>query len=182
MDNLESFGPLRRKFWPIHRFELKKLLPLLFMKLFISLNYAILTCMKDAMVVTAQVSGAEVIPVLKGWIVLPVALIATLAYTKLSNHFKQTTLFYFTLSAFLSVILLIAFVLYPNAAQFSPLQSADHLSHLLKGKGTHWVAVYRNWIPSLFFLTAELWGSFVIFMLFWCFMNQISTVGEAKRT
>ena len=84
------FTKIRKKLFPIERFELKKLMPLFFMKFFISFNYGILTCMKDTFVVTAKGSGAEVIPILKGWIVLPVALLVTLVYSKLSNHFSIT--------------------------------------------------------------------------------------------
>lgn len=177
-----AFGSWRRKFWPIHSDELRKFLPLLGMKFLVSLNYCILTCMKDAMVVTAQGSSAEVIPVLKGWIVLPIAFLVMLVYSKLSNHFKQTTLFYFTMGGFLSLILLIAFVLYPARDHLSPHASADALLNFFDGRFGHWIAVYRNWIPSFFFVLAELWGGLVIFILFWSFVNQISSVNEAKRT
>lgn len=178
----ETFGKWRQRLWPIHRFETKKLLPLLLMKFLISLNYAILTCMKDTMIVTAKGSGAEVIPVLKGWVVLPVAILATLAYSKLSNLLNRKTLFYLIMTLFLSVIFVYGFYLYPNMDVLSPHASADKLQAFLGGKGLHWVSVFRNWIPSLFFVTAELWGGFVIFLLFWGFTNTISAVGEAKRT
>jgi AAA family ATP:ADP antiporter len=80
----------RNRLWPIQAFELKKFLPLIFMKFFISLTYGVLTTMKDAFVVTAKGGGAEVIPVLKGWLVLPMALGATLLYSKLANKFRRS--------------------------------------------------------------------------------------------
>src|ERR1700691_823320 len=91
---ISSLARLRKRLWPIEAYELKKILPLLFMKFFISFTYGVLTTMKDAFVVTAKGSGAEVIPVLKGWIVLPIALGATLLYSKLSNIFRRSILFY----------------------------------------------------------------------------------------
>src|SRR5579871_4656200 len=84
----------RNALWPIEPYEFKKILPLLFMKFFMSFAYQVLTAMKDAFVVTATGSGAEVIPVLKGWVVLPIALGITLLYSKLSNIFQRSTLFY----------------------------------------------------------------------------------------
>src|ERR1700690_2655938 len=87
-------GRFRRRLWPIESYELKKILPLLFMKFFISFTYGVLTTMKDAFVVTAKGSGAEVIPILKGWIVLPIALGAVLLYSKLTNIFSRARLFY----------------------------------------------------------------------------------------
>jgi len=181
-DQIDTFSKWRQRLWPVRSFELKKLLPLILMKFFISLVYAILTCMKDTLVVTAHGSGAEVIPVLKGWIVLPCAIIATLIYSKLANLFKRSTLFYGTIGVLLLILVLYAFVLYPNASHLEPHASADWLLHKLGDHYSHWVSIYRYWIQSLFFVTAELWASLVIFLLFWGITNHITTVGEAKRT
>lgn len=171
----------RNRLWPIQAYELKKILPLLFMKFFISFTYGVLTTMKDAFVVTAKGSGAEVIPILKGWLVLPVALGATLLYSKLANVFRRSVLFYGIICCFMGFIALYGFVLYPNIDALSPHASADWLIEKLGSHNGHWVAIYRNWIPSLFFVVAELWGSIVIFLLFWGFVNHICNFNEAKR-
>lgn len=171
----------RDRLWPIRAYELKKILPLLFMKFFISFTYGVLTTMKDSFVVTAKGGGAEVIPVLKGWVVLPMALGATLLYSKLSNLFRRSILFYGIISFFMVFILLYGFVLYPNLETLSPHQSADWLLSKLGENNSHWVAIYRNWIQSVFFVIAELWGSVVIFLLFWGFVNHICNFNEAKR-
>jgi AAA family ATP:ADP antiporter len=171
----------RNRLWPIQSYELKKVLPLLFMKFFISFTYGVLTTMKDAFVVTAKGSGAEVIPVLKGWIVLPIALGATLLYSKLANTFRRSALFYGIIIFFMVFVFLYGFVLYPNLDSLSPHDSADWLLEKLGSANGHWVAIYRNWIPSLFFVLAELWGTIVIFLLFWGFVNHICNFNEAKR-
>ena len=171
----------RHRIWPIHGYELKKVLPLLFMKFFISFTYGVLTTMKDAFIVTAKGSGAEVIPVLKGWIVLPVAMGATLLYSKLSNLFRRTVLFYSIIICFMVFIFAFGFFLYPNVDTLSPHTSADWLVSKIGQEHAHWISVYRNWIQSLFFVMAELWGAIVIFLLFWGFVNQICNFNEAKR-
>lgn len=171
----------RERLWPIQAYELKKILPLLFMKFFISFTYGILTSMKDGFIVTARGSGAEAIPVLKGWIVLPIALGATLLYSKLSNLFRRSILFYGIILFFMGFIFLYGFVLYPNLDALSPHESADWLLAKVGAKNAHWVAIYRNWIQSIFFVAAELWGSIVIFLLFWGFVNHICNFNEAKR-
>jgi len=176
----EQGGWLAR-IWPVKSYELKKFLPLLFMKFFISFTYGVLTTMKDAFVVTAKGSGAEVIPVLKGWIVFPAALGAVLLYSKLTNVFRRSSLFYGIILAFMGFIALYAFVLYPNLDALSPHRTADALLEILGPNNAHWVAIYRNWIPSVFFVTAELWGQVVIFLLFWGFVNHICNFNEAKR-
>lgn len=172
----------RTRLWPIHAYELKKVLPLLFMKFFISFTYGVLTTMKDAFVVTAKGSGAEVIPVLKGWVVLPMALGATLLYSKLSNLFRRSVLFYGIITFFIGFVLLFGFLLYPNLEALSPHTSADWLLEKVGMENAHWVAIYRNWVQSIFFVTAELWGQIVIFLLFWGFVNQICNFNEAKRS
>ncbi len=171
----------RNRLWPIHGYELKKVLPLLFMKFFISFTYGVLTTMKDAFVVTAKGAGAEVIPVLKGWIVLPIALGATLLYSKLSNLFRRSILFYGIITFFIGFVLLFGFVLYPHIDTLSPHASADWLLEKVGPENSHWIAIYRNWVQSIFFVTAELWGTIVIFLLFWGFVNHICNFNEAKR-
>ena len=178
----EPFGKWRRRLWPFRRTEMGKLLPLLMIKFLVSVNYQIFTVLKDTMIVTTEGSGAEVIPVLKGWIVLPCALIITLIYTKLSNVLNKKALFYTVLSSFMAIIFLYGFVLYPNADFFTPTASSDWLLSKVGASHSHWVAVWRNWIQSLLYITAELWGSVVILVMFWGFANDITSVSEAKRS
>lgn len=182
IDVNKDFTKWRRRLWPFHRSELKKLLPLILIKFLISVNYGILTNMKEAMVVTAKGSGAEVIPVLKGWVVLPVSFIMAIIYSKLSHKLSKKKLFYTVLGGFLAVIFLYGFILYPNAEMFTPNASSDWILGKIGSKYSHWVAVYRNWIHSLLFITAELWGTVVILLMFWGFANDVTNVSEAKRS
>lgn len=178
---LSPLAKLRERIWPIQAFELKKIFPLLVMKFFISLTYGILTSMKDGFIVTAQGSGAEAIPILKGWVVLPIAMGVVLFYSKLSNHFRRSVLFYGIITFFMTFFLLYGFVLYPNVDYFSPHASADWLLKKVGEQNGHWVAIYRNWVQSLFFVMTELWGQVAIFLLFWGFVNHICNFKEAKR-
>ena len=81
----KEFGKWRSFFWPVHGFELKKFLPMFVLFFFINFNYTILRDTKDTLIVTAPGSGAEAIPFLKVWGVLPFAIIFMLVYSKLSN-------------------------------------------------------------------------------------------------
>ena len=177
-----TYEKWRRTLWPFESFELKKIIPLALIKFLVSLNYSILNSLKQTLVINSSGAGAEVIPVLKGWFVLPCAILITLIYYKLSNVLKRTTLFYTFLIGFISVVFICFFILYPNIDYYSPNESADTLTQIFSGKFSHWIAVYRNWIQSLIFITAELWGSVVILLLFWGFANQITTVEEAKKS
>lgn len=175
----EPFTKWRRRLWPVHLYECYKLIPLLLLKFFVSLNYHILHSTKDTLVVTT--SGAEVIPILKGGFVLVMAFLVMLAYSKLSNILSRTGLFYCSMAPFIIFFAIYGFFLYPNREWLSPHDSANWLVSVLGDERAHWVAVYRYWMDSLFFLMAELWGQVVIALLFWSFANQISTVYEASR-
>ena len=85
----DSFSPFRRYLWPIYFHELPKFLPLFFMAFFISCNYNILRNMKDTLLVTAEHSGAEVLPFIKVWGIVPAAFLITALYSKLNNHLTQ---------------------------------------------------------------------------------------------
>ena len=67
----------------------------------ISSVYNMLRNMKIALIVTADNSGAEVIPFLKIGAVLPGALLFTYIFTKLINRFHREQVFYAMLSGFL---------------------------------------------------------------------------------
>ena len=79
----EEFGKWRSRLWPVHCYELKKLIPMVLLFFFILFNYTILRDTKDTLVVTAA-KGSQVIPFLKLWAVLPCAILFMLIYAKLS--------------------------------------------------------------------------------------------------
>ena len=64
-EELPKFGRWRNALWPVHRFELKKLIPMLLIFFLVSFDYNVLRILKDTLVVTAKSSGAEVIPFIK---------------------------------------------------------------------------------------------------------------------
>lgn len=177
----QKFGKVRSLFWPIYSYELKKLLPMLLMFFCINFNYTILRDMKDSLIVTAGGSGAEAIPFLKFWGVLPSAVIFMLIFAKLSNKLSKPALFYVTLAPFLIFFGLFALVLYPAREFLHPQALADHLQAVLPSGFMGLIAVLRNWIFSLFYILSELWGSVVLSLLFWSFANDTTKISEAKR-
>src|SRR5665647_624594 len=106
-----NFGKIRSFLWPVRRHEAKKLVPMLIMLFLICFSYGILRIMKDSVVITA--SGAEVLPFIKVWGMLPMAILLTFGFTKLSNRYSQEHVFYIMTTGFLTFFGLFAFVLYP---------------------------------------------------------------------
>lgn len=177
----QQFGKWRSFFWPIHSFELKKVLPMFLMFFCISFNYTILRDTKDTLIVTAPGSGAEAIPFIKVWLVVPCAIIFMLIYAKLSNVLSKTKLFYAVTTPFLLFFALFATVLYPARDALHPTVAADSLQAVLPQGLMGLVAIFRNWTYAAFYVLAELWGSVMLSLMFWGFANEITRVGEAKR-
>lgn len=173
----QEFGKWRSFFWPIHAYELKKILPMFLMFFFILFNYTILRDTKDSLVVPA--SGAETILFLKSWGVVPAAIIFMIIYSKLSNILSKEMLFYVTIAPFVLFFGLFALVIYPNREALHP--DTTWLESISPEGLRGLVACFRNWTFSIFYILAELWGSAVLSLLFWGFANDITRVTEAKR-
>lgn len=177
----KEFGKWRSFLWPIHAFELKKVLPMFLLFFCISFNYTILRDTKDTLVVTAPGSGAEAIPFIKVWLVVPSAVVFMLIYAKLSNILSKKALFYTITAPFLIFFALFSTVIYPNKEILHPTAMADALQAFLPEGLMGVVAIFRNWTYALFYVLAELWGSVMLSLMFWGFANEITRVGEAKR-
>lgn len=175
----KEFSKWRAFFWPVHAFELKKILPMFFMFFFISFNYTILRDTKDTLVVTA--AGAEAIPFIKVYGVVPAAIIFMLIYSKLSNLLNKENLFYTTILPFIIFFGLFATLIYPNRDLLQPNEMCNAWKTALPMGLGGLVECIRNWPYTLFYVLAELWGSVVLSLLFWGFANDITKVSEAKR-
>src|SRR5437016_3691673 len=116
----KEFGKFRSFFWPIHAFELKKFLPLFFMFFLISFNYNALRTYKDAMVITAKNSGAEAVPFIKVWAILPCALLLTFFFTRLASKYSRERVFYTITGMFLVFFFIFTFFLFPYQEYLHP--------------------------------------------------------------
>jgi AAA family ATP:ADP antiporter len=177
-----EFSGWRSFFWPVHSEELKKFLPMGIIMLFILFNYTILRDTKDALVIAAASgSGPEVLSFIKGWIVMPAAILFVSLYVKLSNIFSREQLFYGIVITFLAFFGIFAFYLYPNKEFFHP--PAETIEYLQQEyTNLRWVfPIYGNWTFALFYACSELWGSVMISLLFWQFANEITPSAQAKR-
>ena len=176
-----SFSPLRSYLWPIRSFELKKFIPLFLIAFFIGFDYNILRNMKDALLVTAKSSGAEVLPFIKVWGILPGAVLITAIYSKLNNRLSRDKVFYWMIGMFLTFFAIFTFVLYPNQDLLHPHGLADRLEAFLPKGFKGIIAMFRYWTFSSFYIMSELWSSTILSMLFWGFANEVTRLGEAKR-
>ena len=177
----KPFNKWQSLFWPVHKHELKKLIPMLLIFFFLNFDYNVLRCMKDTLVVTAKHSGAEVISFIKVWAMFPMSVLLTILFIKLSNRFGRETVVYIMLSLFLTFFFSFAYFIYPNRDSIHPHAFCDHLSTILPVGCKGLISMVRYWSFSLFYVMSEVWSNIVLFLLFWGFANQITKLQEAKR-
>lgn len=180
MSSLDTeFGRFRSFFWPVHSHEVKKLLPMTLMMFLICFNYSALRTMKDALII--PLAGAEVLPFIKVWAILPLAVLVTLIYALLSQKLSQERVFYYMTGGFLLFYALFAFVLYPLREQLHPHDTANYLEEVLPSGFRGMISMFRYWSFTLFYVMSELWSSNIMTVLFWGFANEITRVSEAQR-
>lgn len=152
-----------------------------FMFFLIAFNYNILRACKDTLVVTAPQSGAETIPFIKVWAILPGAFLLTYLFTRFANRFGREKVFYIMMSIFLGFFTFFTFILFPAQDSLHPQGLADQLQHFLPEGFRGLIAIFRNWTFTLFYVMSELWGTAILTVLFWGFANEVTHVNEAKR-
>jgi AAA family ATP:ADP antiporter len=174
-----KFHKLLDYLWPVERHELPKFLFLTLLMFCILGIQNLIRAMKDSVVNT--MIGTETIVFLKFWGVMPAAFLVTIIYVKLVSVMKGENIFYLIMSIFLGFFVLFAFVLFPNYQylHLDPVYAAN-LSVLYPN--LKWfILLLSNWSFSLFYIIAELWPSAIFALLFWQFVNKITTVDESKR-
>jgi len=158
---------------PISTSELPQFLATSLMMFFFIFVFTTVRDTKDTLVVTK--CGAEAIPFLKLYGVLPAATAFIVTYSKLSNILSRKALFYVTLIPFFVFYSLFAFVAFP----------ARDVIHFLPGIDTVQVhpavALLRYWSFSLYFIVSELWASAGVPLLFWQCANDVTNLQQAKR-
>jgi len=174
-------APEEKKIMGISAFTWQKIIPLGIMFFCILYNYTILRDTKDVLVVTAPGSGAEIIPFLKTWVNLPMAIGFTILYTKLANVLSQEQLFYTCIIPFIAFFGAFAFMIYPIRDILHPTAFCENLLQEMGPRFAGPIAIVRNWTYCLFYVMAELWGSVVVSVLFWGLANTVTTVDEAKQ-
>ncbi|MCH1429221.1 MAG: NTP/NDP exchange transporter [Chlamydiales bacterium] len=177
----KPFGTLRGYLWPIRRHELAKVLPLMTIFFLVSLIYNLLRCLKDSLVVPSTGAGASIIPFLKLWMMFPGAILLTFIYTRVANRFSIEKVFYIMIGGFLLFFFAFTFIYFPNHQSMHLDALGNYLETVLPSGWLGLAAMVRYWGFSLFYVMSELWGSIVLFLLVWGFINQVTQFEQAKR-
>ncbi|ANH78413.1 NTP/H+ exchange transporter Npt2 [Candidatus Chlamydia sanziniae] len=178
---VKPFSRLRAYLCPIYRSEFPKFIPLFLLAFFVGFNYCLLKSMKDTLVIVGSEAGAEVIPFLKVWGIVPGAVIVTMIYGWLSSRYPRDTVFYCLIGVFVGFFVLFPTLIYPMGDTLHLDSVANKLQKLLPQGLRGFIVMIRFWSYSLYYVMSELWSSVVLSMLFWGLANQITTITEAGR-
>ena len=165
--------------WPIHRRELSKFISMTALMFCILFNQNIIRALKDGIIITNI--GTETISFLKFWGVMPASFLMATLYIVLVNRINGRKVFFCILGAFLIFFALFAFLIFPNKEliHMSP-EYTDKLN--MQYPHLKWfIAICGNWGFSLFYIIAELWPTTIFSLLFWQFVNNITTIDQSKR-
>ena len=178
MGNNPELGSIRRMLFPIHKHELRKFIPLTSIFLMISFNYSTLRSLKD--IYLLKHISAEVIYYVKLFGVTPGIILLTILYSKVSKATDRDARFNVVIAYFLVFFGLSYFAFIPNLEGLKLDSLADSLNASLPALKSLWEAI-RFWPLSLFYINAEAWGTMALGVLFWTFVNEITTLEQARR-
>jgi len=165
--------------WPIYRHEVPKFLLTTLLMFCILFIQNVIRAEKDSIVNTMV--GTEIIAFLKFWGVMPASILMAIGYVKLITKFKGEQVFYMIISGFLAFFALFAFWIFPNheILHLNPEVTQNLIDQYPNFK---WFILIRSkWGFSLFYVVAELWPNAAFSLLFWQFVNSVTTVEESKR-
>lgn len=169
-----KMGRFRSMFFPIYAHELKKLLPLTLIFLFVSFNYALLRGLKDVYVYNKM--SKESLYVLKA-LVIPSIILFTILYTFIAKRVSRDVRFNIVVAYFFLFFTIFYLLSDNNSIQLSKISS---LGNTYFNYPALWNCI-RFWLFSLFYIHAEAWGTIVLGVVFWTFTNEIVSSLQAKR-
>ena len=178
MDQPQELGRIRRVLFPIYKNELGKLIPLTLLFLMISFCYFTLRSLKDIYLI--QHIGVEVIYYVKLFGVTPGIILLTILYSKLSQTTGRDGRFNVVTAYFIVFFATAHFILIPHLELFQLNSLANKLHTHLPVMNHLWEAV-RFWPLTLFYIHAEAWGVMAQGVLFWTFVNEITSLEQSRR-
>ncbi len=164
--------------FPIRKSELPRFCTITALLFCILSVQNIAKALKDSLITTLV--ATEVISILKIWCVLPLAILVSIAYVKIIKHVKTEYIFYAVVGFFVFFFMAFAFLLFPN-------RGMSDSSAILLQIGTQWphlkwfMLILKNWDCALLYVIAEMWSNVVFALLFWQFINSVTSVSESKR-
>lgn len=142
--------------------------------------YHLLKDLKDTVVITGAHAGAEVIPFIKIWAILPCTVGLSYAFSKVYQRWGREKTLYLFVSCLLLAYLTFAFLLYPYSETLHLTTLSEYLTMTLPQGCRGFIAMVGFWHYTLFYLSAEFWSLIILTILFWGFINARTSFKDAS--
>ncbi|MCB1136342.1 MAG: hypothetical protein KDK78_08750, partial [Chlamydiia bacterium] len=127
---------------------------------------------RDTLVVTHPDVGAQLIPFLKTWALIPCSILFIRALLALRARCTFRSTYTWITLAFLAF-----FTLYVLVLGKLPPTAELPLPDILRGPGL----MIQYWTISLFYVVSDLWTIIMLSMLFWTYVGELLSLDQAKR-
>jgi len=139
----------------------------------------ILKVLKDTLVVTNPEIGAQLIPFLKTWALIPLSLLCIKFLMQIRHRFSYRQTYCIIGLFFLSFLSFYIFLLRDLEAWICPNAFFNKLDIPNAFKGLLLMVEY--WPLSLFYVTCDLWSIVMLSMLFWVYIGELVSMEQGKR-
>lgn len=143
---------------------------------FINVNYSILRSLRNTLVVSCTDVGAELIPAIQLWGLLPLTFLLIYVISLFMRKYSQTKVFFLVTLLFLGFFNIHAFFIYPLQNTLEKLISPPEF---LKSLSSLYL-LCKHWSSGSYFIAAELWKVAILSLLFFGFLNRTLSLKEAK--
>lgn len=142
----------------------------------INVNYSILRSLRNTLVVSCTSAGAELIPAIQLWGLLPLTFLLVYVISLFMRKYSQAKVFFLVTLLFLGFFNIHAFCIYPFQnhleSTFSPPEFLKPITSLY--------LLCKHWASGSYFIAAELWKVAILSLLFFGFLNRSLSLKEAK--
>ncbi len=160
------------------RYGFKKFLPAVAIQFCLAFSFIILQDLKVA--IALQHGGQKLLETVRMWSGIPASMILICLYIGVSNRYERHKHFGIFILPILFYFVMYGFYFYThpeslhiNTERMITLQSTYPGFNKL-------ILMYGYWSTSLFYILSDIWAGFIVGVLFWQYMNDTTTVRQAK--
>lgn len=160
------------------RYGFKKFLPAVAIQFCLAFSFIILQDLKVA--VALQHGGQNLLQTVKIWAGIPASIILVCLYIWVANKYERHKHLGIFILPIVFYFVIYGFYFYINpAALHINTERMIHLQTTYPGFDKL-ILMYGYWATSLFYILADIWAGFIVGVLFWQYMNDTTTVRQAK--
>ncbi|WP_018691088.1 Npt1/Npt2 family nucleotide transporter [Algicola sagamiensis] len=143
-------------------------------------NTKILKILKDTLVVSNPNLGAQLIPFLKTWALIPFTILAIYLFNWLSVRYSPLRVFQVITGVFTTFFAAFYLFLWPYHPGVIPQDVLKYIYQVLPSGLQSLGLMIEYWPISLFYVMADTWSILFISLIFWNIISQIVSSESAK--